>query len=136
MPRRRSLSSTAREQLYDRCRGSEPCPRCNIPGCGAFVLPGQRWVESHFPSPHALGGVETGIAHFHCNAAYAAAVEAPLIAKVKRQRRRHIGARMPRHPLPCGRDSPLKIKIGGGLAPRLTLSQRLKALAEKRSFHG
>jgi hypothetical protein len=35
---RRRLSSTAREALYDRCRGAAEFPTCNI--CGQLILVG------------------------------------------------------------------------------------------------
>ena len=63
MPR---LSSRAREKLYDSCRQidaagvREDYPRCNIPGCGIFVVPGQKWVESHYPVMKTNGGKITG----------------------------------------------------------------------------
>lgn len=115
---RRSLSSTDREKLYDECRGETEFPTCNIPGCGQPVRPGQRWVVSHFPIPHALGGTEVGIAHHKCNKLFAEVVEVPIIAHAKRSRRRHIGAHVSRYPLPGGRDSKLKRKVGGGVEPR------------------
>jgi hypothetical protein len=116
--RRRGLSSSQREALYDRCRGDDEFPTCNIPGCGRPVGTGEAWVESHFPVPHALGGTETGIAHARCNKLYAEQVEVPAIAKCDRVRRRHIGAHVPRFPLPCGRHSKFKRTIGGRVVAR------------------
>jgi hypothetical protein len=60
-PRRR-LSSTAREALYDRCRGEAEYPTCNI--CGQMILVGDAWDESHDPEgpPHCFGGEDTGVA--------------------------------------------------------------------------
>ena len=115
---RRKLSSSQREQLYDRCRGENEFPICNIPGCGLPVKPGERWVESHYPVPHALGGDETGVAHHDCNKFFAEQVEVPAIAKAKRGRRKHIGAHVSRCPLPGGRDDSRKRLIGGGVEPR------------------
>lgn len=115
---RRKLSSSQREALYDRCRGADEFPTCNIPGCGLPVKPGERWVESHYPVPHALGGTETGVAHEDCNKFFAEHVEVPAIAKAKRIRRKHIGAHVARCPLPGGRDDTRKRKIGGGVEPR------------------
>ncbi|SDD93719.1 hypothetical protein SAMN05216337_101791 [Bradyrhizobium brasilense] len=115
---RRKLSSSQREALYDRCRGDNEFPICNIPNCGLPVKPGERWVESHFPVPHALGGTETGVAHEACNKFYAEHVEVPRIAKAKRVRRKHIGAHVSRTPLPGGRNDSRKRLIGGGVEPR------------------
>lgn len=115
---RRRLSSAQREALYDRCCGNAPFPICNIPGCARPVKPGEAWVESHFPVPHALGGTETGVAHDLCNRIYAANVEVPVIAKAKRVRRKHIGAHVAQHPLPCGRNSRQKKTIDGRVVAR------------------
>lgn len=115
---RRRLSSAQREALYDRCKGDAEFPTCNIPGCGRLVKPGEAWVESHFPVPHALGGEETGVAHDLCNRIYAANVEVPAIAKAKRVRRKHIGAHVAQHPLPCGRNSRMKKTIDGRVVAR------------------
>jgi hypothetical protein len=123
-PRRRSLSSSQREALYDRCRGNAEFPTCNIPGCGRLVKPGEAWVESHFPVPHALGGLETGVAHARCNKLYAEQVEVPVIAKAKRVRRRHIGAHVARHPLPCGRNSRFKKTMDGRVVARAARAPR------------
>jgi hypothetical protein len=63
----RRLSTTAREALYDRCRGGEEFPTCNI--CGQLILVGDAWDESHDPEgpPHCFGGTEVGLAHRTCN---------------------------------------------------------------------
>ena len=74
---RRRLSSTAREALYDRCRGSAEFPTCNI--CGQLILVGDAWDESHDPegSPYCFGGTETGVAHRACNRRHGAEVVRP-----------------------------------------------------------
>jgi 5-methylcytosine-specific restriction enzyme A len=117
-PPRRKLSSSQREALYDRCCEVNGLPICNIPWCGQPVLTTQRWVESHYPVPHALGGQETGIAHERCNRLFASEVEVPIIAHVKRVRRRHIGAFVSRNPLPCGRGSKFKKTMSGKVVLR------------------
>lgn len=49
------------------------------------------------------------------------AADQTTIAKSNRVRDRHIGARNPsRHPLPGGRRSPFKFKVGGGIVNRAT----------------
>jgi hypothetical protein len=115
---RQRLSSAQREALYDRCCGDARFPTCNIPGCGRPVKPGEAWVESHFPVPHALGGTETGVAHDLCNRIYAGNVEVPAIAKAKRVRRKYVGAHVAQHPLPCGRNSSRKKTIDGRVVAR------------------
>ncbi len=115
---RHRLSSTAREALYDRCRGSAEFPTCNI--CGQLILVGDAWDESHDPegTPHCLGGTETGIAHRACNRRHGAKVVTPLAAKVVRTRQKHIGAFLARHRLPGGRDDFRKRKVDGSVVPR------------------
>lgn len=115
---RRGLSSTDREKLYDRCRGENEFPLCNIPFCGRPVRVGERWVESHFPVPFALGGTETGVAHERCNKLYAEKVEVPVIAKAKRGRQKFIGAYRTRYPMPGGRDDTVKRTMSGRVVPR------------------
>lgn len=102
--RRRSLSNTKREALWNDCRcvdsagALEDYPRCNIPGCGGFVTPGQKWVESHYPVPFSFQGTSTGVAHKRCNDLYWRNVEAPMMAHVTRERQKHIGAYRPKYP--------------------------------------
>ncbi len=122
----RRLSSTARERLWNSCRAVdakgtlEDYPRCNIPGCGAFVTPGQRWAESHYPVMKTNGGTITGVAHARCNFLFWCDVEAPILARAKRARRRHIGAHVSQHPLPGGRGDPRKRTMAGRVVDRRT----------------
>ena len=126
------LSSTAREKLYDSCRirnaaGTlETYPRCNIPGCGGFVTPGQRWVESHYPVMKANGGKATGVAHHRCNFRFFCEVEAPTLARAKRARQRHIGATVSSRPLPGGRDDRFKKKMDGTVVQRFPSDARIE----------
>jgi hypothetical protein len=119
---RRSLSTTAREALYERCRGDNAVPTCNI--CQLPVLLNEPWDESHDPEglPHALGGDETGVAHRDCNRRHGAEVVIPLVAKVKRIRQKFIGAFRTKQPMPCGRNSARSAQIGGGTKPRQSLA--------------
>lgn len=123
---RRKLSSSDREKLYDLCRGANEFPTCNIPGCGGLIVTGQDWVESHFPIPHAIDGNNVvGVAHARCNKFYAEQVEVPMIAKVKRIRRKHIGAHVSRFPMQGGRHDTRKRKIGGGVVAREARTPKL-----------
>lgn len=114
---RRRLSSKQREELYDRCRGNNEFPTCNL--CG-LPVDGTRepWDESHEGAPHALGGTETGVAHRVCNQRDNHLNVTPMVAKAKRGRQKHIGAFQTRHKLPGGRGSGVKKKIGGGVVAR------------------
>jgi hypothetical protein len=115
---RRRLSTTARETLYDRCRGDAEFPTCNI--CGQLILVGDAWDESHDPEgpPRCFGGTETGIAHRPCNRKHGAQVVRPMDAKATRNRQKHIGAFRTRNKLPGGRDDFRKRRIDGTVVIR------------------
>lgn len=120
-----SLTARQREQLYDReakaarTSGLGEYPICNL--CDCPVGPGQAWDESHVGAPKALGGTDTGLAHRRCNREHGARIVTPMVAKTKRSRQKHIGARLrSARPLPGGRDSNIKITINGGPVDRRT----------------
>lgn len=121
---RRRLSSTARESLWDcECAKASATDRGDFPICNICelpVLPSDRWHESHYPVPAALDGQITGVAHAACNLRHAAQVDVPMIARVKRMRRRAIGAHVSRRPLPGGRDDPRKKTLDGRVVDRRT----------------
>lgn len=72
------------------------------------------------PVPHTFKGVATGVAHARCNLDYWAKVEAPMVAKAKRQYDRHRGIKVSRNPLPGGRDDPRKKTMDGRVVDRAT----------------
>lgn len=109
-------SARARLALYEACRGGREFPLCNL--CGAPIMPGQAWDESHIGAPKSLGGTTVGIAHRKCNRDHGTKVVVPMVAKVKRMRRNHIGAKRPAHSWPCGRASKWKRKINGEVVAR------------------
>lgn len=115
--RRRGLSSTDREKLYDRCRGENEFPICNL--CFTPV-DGTRdaWDESHVGAPHCFGGTETGVAHRDCNRRHGAEVVTPMAAKAKRVRRNFIGASVSDHPMPGGRDDTIRRTMSGRVVKR------------------
>lgn len=115
---RARLSNTAREALYDRLRGDETYPTCNI--CQRLIMVGQEWDVSHDPEGPArcFGGTEVGIAHRACNRHHGAKHVRPLDAKATRVRQRHIGAFQTRHKLPGGRTDVLKKKLSGEVVLR------------------
>jgi hypothetical protein len=116
--RRKRLSSSERERLYEAARptsGACPiCPRCRLP-----VFPTDRWHAGQELSP-LLGGrnVADQVEHARCNLKFAAEVEVPRIAHNKRVRQRFIGAFQSRTPLPGGRDDRLRKKIDGTVEER------------------
>ncbi len=141
--RRRGLSPTKREQLYERERaaaiaaGAGDHPICNR--CGLPVTPGQAWDESHEPTPHAFGGHATGVAHARCNREHGAREVWPLVAKSNRKRRYHIGASGPglgRNPMPCSRRSGQSKTMRRGVVKRETQGQKFKRAMAKRYFTG
>lgn len=113
---RRRLSPTKREELYDRCRGENTFPICNL--CPLPILPGQEWDESHIGAPAALGGTETGVAHRKCNRDHGAKVVTPMVAKAKRGRQKFIGAWVPQTPMRGGRSDSIKRTMSGRVVPR------------------
>lgn len=117
---RRRLSSSAREALYDRCRGDKAVPECNL--CGLPILLNEPWDESHEGAPSALGGTESGVAHRQCNRDHGAKVVTPMVAKAKRGRQKHIGAFRTKVPMPCGRASSRSKSMNGGVKQRETLA--------------
>jgi hypothetical protein len=125
-PRRRRLSTTAREALYESealkaaAAGLGEFPICNIPWCQQPIKPGQAWDESHYPRPHALGGKITGCAHKRCNRDHGNQVVTPIVAKAKRQFRRDRDILRSRKPLPGGRDDPRKRSMAGPVVDRRT----------------
>ena len=90
MEKRRRLSPRDRAALFDREGG-----RCHL--CKGLVQAGEAWDNSH-EIPLACGGADDEsnwrVAHRKCHRAHTAAVDAPLIAKVRRQHQRHIGAKV------------------------------------------
>lgn len=91
MKARVRISARKREALFDCERGL-----CHL--CGLLVQPGQAWDVSH-EIPLACGGAddETNwkVAHRRCHRAHTAKVDAPIIAKVRRQRQAHNGSDQP-----------------------------------------
>lgn len=93
---RKRLSARERERCFDDAGGI-----CHI--CERPIVPGQRWEVSH-PIPLAAGGDDTPEnrrpAHARCHKHLTATVDAPRIAKTRRQRQKHIGATRPKRPWP------------------------------------
>jgi hypothetical protein len=124
-----------REELAAHFAGRGQYPICNL--CDLPVMPGQAWDESHVGAPKSLGGTSTGIAHRRCNHEHGAAVVTPMVAKAKRNRRKHVGIAgvgLGRHPLPAGVRTKITKTMLRGVQPRLTLSERLDALRKRRGF--
>ncbi len=114
---RRGLSTSAREALYDRCRGDNKFPTCNL--CGNPVDgTSQAWDESHFPVAASFGGTETGVAHKSCNRKHNHEVVTPQNAKANRVRQHFIGARVASYPMRGGRQDSIKRTMSGRVVKR------------------
>jgi 5-methylcytosine-specific restriction enzyme A len=116
MSPRREFSAKVKVAAFERSGGY--CEKCT-----ARLVPG-RYAYDHV-LPDALGGEPTlANCEVLCDACHGAKThrdDVPRIAKMKRQRARHIGAeaRSPR-PLPGGRKSPWRKKIDGTVVRRDT----------------
>jgi len=137
---RKSQSSKYRETVWRACCldcFGVPAPDgivlCNL--CHMIVAPGDDWHVSHVGAPKALGGVVVGVAHNHCNLEHGAAVVTPMVAKAKRQWRRHTGITRPGlgpHPMRFGRGSPVKKKLSGEIVARKSQSEQHRAAMAQR----
>lgn len=108
-PQRQRLSTTARFQLLQREKF-----RCHL--CRGLIHVGQGWDISH-EIPLGLHGADDDAnrraAHRKCHRDHTAAVDIPAIARAKRIRAAHHGARVARQPMRGGRNDSLKRKMDG-----------------------
>jgi len=104
---RRDFSKQVMREAWERCRG-----RCDE--CTAKLFPGKFAYDHRVPD--ALGGEPTlancAVLCSACHAAKTFKGDVPQIAKMKRQRDRHIGIRKPSR-MPGAKSSPIKIKLDG-----------------------
>ncbi len=116
MSNRKRLSARERERIYDSTYGC--CDICHQP-----IWLGERWEVSH-RIPLAAGGEDAPEnrfpVHYKCHRRQTSEVDAPLIAKTRRQRQKALGIRSTSRPMPGGKDDPIKHKIGGGRVWRAT----------------
>jgi hypothetical protein len=141
MSRRRSLSPSKREAIYQReaftayaaGRGRLPiCNLCDAPVDGRC----EAWEVSHGPVAHTFGGKRVGVAHVDCNRQDGRKVSSDA-AKCDRVRQRFIGARGPglgRHPMDGGRCSPLRKTLRHGVVARLSIAERHAITMAKRAI--
>jgi hypothetical protein len=129
-------SSAARERLWDKeaaraqALGWGPYPRCDL--CHCPIGPGQDWDISHGAVPAAFQGDPTGIAHRRCNRDDGAKYVTPMVAKAKRQSRKHKGCVLTSAPLPFGRKTNRSKKLSGEVVPRMTQGEKLRQTLAKR----
>lgn len=114
MSRRREFTRKIKVAAFERAQG-----RCE--DCAAKLMPGR--IEYDHRIPDALGGDPTlencVVLCSTCHGAKTAGEDVPRIAKMKRIRDKHVGAKAPsKHKLPGSKDSPWKQKVGGTWVPR------------------
>ena len=109
------LTAAERARVFEAARGF--CALCRLK-----IHAGERWEVIH-PIALANGGRDVSWnrapAHYRCHRTQTSTVDAPAIAKGRRQYEKHIGANLPsRRPLPGGKGSKLKKKISGEVVTR------------------
>jgi len=106
---RKRLSTRDRAKLLAAAEG-----KCHL--CGMKIEGGQAWEVSH-PIPLAAGGDDEpsnrAPAHKKCHARQTAEIDAPLIAKTRRQQQKHNGSFRSTRPMPGSRRSAWKQKLSG-----------------------
>lgn len=112
---RRSLTSVQRTKIFLAAAGV--CHFCEV---RIHAERGEAWDVSHVIPLEAGGKDEPENmlpAHRTCHRKHTAEVDAPLIAKTKRQRGKNLGIRKP-STFQTSRDGKWKAKIGGGAERR------------------
>jgi 5-methylcytosine-specific restriction endonuclease McrA len=114
---RKKLTPRQRLAIWERDKGI--CCLCSHPIDGVR----QKWIVEHLRALE-LGGTDTddnmGVAHVACadGKTHGKSGDHSMAAKAKRQKRRHIGIKETKNPLPGGKGSKWKKKVGGGVVPR------------------
>ena len=114
--RRSTFSTSFRLNLFLKRKG-----KCAA--CSQKIEAGKAWDIDHI-LPLALGGTNEPdnlqILCRSCHKTKTARFDVPRIAKTKRLKARHLGARKPsRRPIPGSRRSPWKRKMDGSLVRRI-----------------
>ena len=109
-----SFPRKTKSRRHAHCEG-----KCE--GCDAPLQVGH--FDYDHVKPRAMGGDDSfencRVLCFLCHEHKTSEHDVPWIAKSNRQRDKHIGAMEPsRRPLPCGKKSPFKRKVGGRVVRR------------------
>lgn len=108
------ITAKMRADIFLRHEG-----KCHL--CNMKVIPGEEWDVSH-DIPLEAGGRDDDsnwlVAHRRCHRKHTAAVDIPLIAKVKRIHQKHIGAKKPKSSFATNKNSPFKKKMDGTVVRR------------------
>jgi 5-methylcytosine-specific restriction endonuclease McrA len=111
---RKSLTRNKRAELFLEHGG-----RCYLCGCIINAGRGEAWEVEHVEA-REIGGRDDWAnlrpAHVKCHKVKTAQDKA-VIAKCNRVRNKHLGIKKPSR-FPCSRNSPFKMKIGGGVERR------------------
>ena len=111
---RREFPKKVKVAAFQRADGR--CEECTAP-----LAVGKFHYDHRIPD--ALGGKPTlencTVLCLSCHSVKTTQEDVPTIAKSNRVRSKHLGANAPsRRPLPGGKNSPFKIKIGGAVVRR------------------
>ncbi|CAB4145829.1 HNHc domain containing protein [uncultured Caudovirales phage] len=112
---RKRISTKLRVQIFEKEKGI-----CHL--CSMKVMVSQEWDVSH-EIPLGVGGADEmhnfKVAHRKCHRHHTSTVDIPIIAKIKRIRAKHIGAKTKsRSPMPMGKQSKWKRKMDGTVVKR------------------
>jgi len=105
---RREFTTAIKRTAWDRANGQ--CQKC-----GARLDIGK--VHYDHEKPCGLGGEPTlencQVLCLPCHADKTGTRDIPMIRKADRMKNRHIGAHQSQHPIPGGKNHPLKRKLNG-----------------------
>lgn len=116
-PPRKHMTTLQRADFYAAACGEADHPVCGY--CQQPVLSDQLWDAAHEGTPHALGGNDTAVWHKRCNRRHGSEVVTPLVAKAKRQYKKHRDIYRSRRPF-GSKDKPFVRTLDGRLLDRVT----------------
>lgn len=129
---RREFPASVKVAAFERCKG-----RCEGECGGTRLYPGKFRYNHRIPD--AQGGEPTlencECLCLACDRKVTYEVDIPTIAKTKRIRARHLGAREPgrgKRPLPCGRASGKVKKVSGEVVERKSQGRKHRETMEGR----
>lgn len=108
---RRALTKLQRVRVFDEASGI-----CHLCSTKIHAERGEAWDVSHVIPLEAGGADEPHNmrpAHRACHRNHTAEVDAPLIAKTRRQRAKHLGIRSTSRPIDGSKNSPWKKPMHG-----------------------
>lgn len=112
--KRKRLTAAQRERVLD-----DAGRVCHL--CGGRIQAGEAWDVSHVIALEAGGTDEpanTLPAHRTCHRQHTSEHDAPLIAKTRRQRQKHLGIKRATRPMPGSKASPWRKRLDGSVQRR------------------